>query len=205
MEEMIDFDEWIANYTPPEIHYVAVFDPQTGKVVTVGPAQAFENEPNKVDIDNEIAERIINAEIQIEHCLVDINSNELEIAEVKTLIKIDDVLHRIAVSKYTTITNPDIFLLYKSEEKTLTVSLSTEFGGTQIPETPVKQRKIVWDGDTEMDFLITEYNDPNLIFEMFSVKIKDLIGKSVVIENIEYDRFSVYTRRLFKKYVIEYK
>jgi hypothetical protein len=205
MEEVMDFDEWYANYVPPEVQYVAVFDPLTGKVLTVGPAAAFESETNKVSIDNEVAERIINADIHIEHCLVDINSNELEIAEVKTLVKIDDVLHRIALAKYTTIRNPDIYLLYESKDKTLTVTLSEEFGGTQIPETPVKQRKIVWDGDTEMDFLITEYNDPNLIFEMFSVKINDLIGKPVVIENIDYEKFSVYTRRLFKKYVIEYR
>lgn len=205
MEGIVDFDEWLANYKPPEVQFVAVFDPQSGKVVTVGPATSFENELNKIVIDNEVAERIINSDIQIDHCLVDINSNLLEIAEVKTLVKIDDVLHRIAAAKYTTIQNPDIYLLYESKNKSLTISLSTEFGGTQQPETPVRQRNIVWDGDTEMDFLITEYNDPNLIFQMFSVKIRDLIGKSIVIENIDYENFSVYTRRLFKKYVIDYK
>jgi hypothetical protein len=68
-----------------------------------------------------------------------------------------------------------------------------------------KQRKFVWDGSTVMDFLITEYNDPNLIYKMFSVKINDLVGKTVTIKNVSYDNFSVYTRRLFKNYVIEYK
>ena len=56
-----------------------------------------------------------------------------------------------------------------------------------------------------MDFLITDYNDPNLIFQMFSVKLNELVDHNVTIKNIEYDRFSVYTRRLFKNYLIEYK
>ena len=56
-----------------------------------------------------------------------------------------------------------------------------------------------------MDFLITEYNDPNEIYQMFSIKINELIGKNKIIKNLNYDTFSVYTRRLFKNYVIEYK
>ena len=54
-----------------------------------------------------------------------------------------------------------------------------------------------------MSFLITDYNDPNVIFEMFDVKINELVGNYKLIGNIDYDKFSVYTRRLFKNYVIE--
>jgi hypothetical protein len=56
-----------------------------------------------------------------------------------------------------------------------------------------------------MNFLITDYNDPNVLYEMISVKINELIGKSKTFENIDYDKFSVYTRRLFKNCVIENK
>ncbi len=205
MEEIIDFDEWIKTYTPPEIIYVAVFDPHTGAVKSVGPSHAFEDEKYKIVLDKETAESILTAEIQLHKCLVDINSNTLEFAEVKNLTSIDDVLHRIISTEYTSITKPDIYLTYDKSAKTLKVELSEEFGGTYQLGIDIKKRSIVWDGETEMSFLITEYNDPNLIFEMISVKINDLVSDFKVFENIDYDKFSVYTRRLFKNYVIEYK
>lgn len=205
MEEVIDFDEWIKTYVPPPIEYVAVFDPHTGEVKSVGPSHAFENEKYKILLDKEIAESILSAEIQIHKCLVDINSNTLEIAEVKNLNKIDDVLHRIISTEYSLVERPDVYLTYDNNQKTLTIELSKEFGGTKHVGNDIKKRKIVWDGDTEMSFIVTEYNDPNLIFEMFSVKINELIGESKIVEHIDYDKFSIYTRRLFKNYVIEYR
>lgn len=205
MEEVIDFDKWLANYVPPEIIFVAVYDPHTGAVKSVGPSHAFESEKHKIVIDNTLAEEIINAEVQIHHCFVDINSKELEIAELRNIFKIDDMLHRIISTEYSEIKNPDIYLTYKSKNKTLTIELSKELGGTKKSTGKVQKRNIIWDGSTKMDFLITEYNDPNVLFEVFSVTINELVGESKVINNINYDKFSVYTRRLFKNYVIEYK
>lgn len=205
MEEVIDFDKWIAEYVEPVIEYVAVYDPETGFVKSVGPSHAFENERYKLPLDNDIAESILTAETQIHNCLVDINSQTLEIAEVKNLIKIDDVLHRIISLDYSDIEKPDIYLTYYNDKKELKLELSEEFGGTKKLPIQVKQRNIVWDGDTEMSFLVTEYNDPNVLFEMFSVKINELVGDFKVIKNVSYEKFSIYTRRLFKNYVIEYK
>ena len=179
MEKMIDFDEWLANYIPEPTKYVAVFDPETGAVKSVGPDHAFTTEKNKISLDTETAESIINSEIMIHKCFVDIDSSSLEIA--------------------------DVYLAYSSKNKTLKIQLSAELGGTKKVKGDIKKRKIVWDGDTEMNFLITEYNDPNLIFEMFSVKINELVGKTKTLKDIDYENFSVYTRRLFKNYVIEYK
>ena len=83
--------------------------------------------------------------------------------------------------------------------------MSKEFGGTRAPKVSIKPRKILWDGDTSLNFFITDYNDPNLLFQIVYVKINDLIGKSYIVKNIDYNAFSVYTRRLFKNYVIKYK
>jgi hypothetical protein len=206
MEKLMDFDEWLANYKPQDPEYFAVFDPQTGEVKSVGPKHAFEN---KILIDREIAEAIIEGNIKIGSCVIDPTANSLEIAEVKNIHKIDDVLHRIQDVAYAAdIEKPDLYITYDTNQKTLTVELSEELEGTKkLPEKfqPVKPKKVVWDGDTEMDFLITEYNDPNVLFEMISVKINELKGSSVTFENIDYSRFSVYTRRIFKNCVIEYK
>jgi len=158
-----------------------------------------------VQISQEIAESIITAEIQIHNCRIDVESGQLAIAEKKTLNKLDDMLHRIPDIKYLEESKSDVHLTYSSKSKYLKIQLSTEYGGTKKYKGSDGKRKFIWDGNTDMDFLITDYNDPNLIFQMFSVKISDLVGHNVTIKNIDYGRFSVYTRRLFKNYVIEYK
>jgi len=205
METIEDFDKWLREYKPPITQYVAVFDPITGQVISVGPDHAFADQKHLVQISLEIAESIISAEIQIHNCQINVESGQLEIAEKKTLNKLDDVLHRIPDIKYSEEPKSDIHLTYNSKSKYLKIQLSTEYGGTKKHKGSTRTRKIIWDGSTDMDFLITDYNDPNLIFEMFSVKLNELVGHNVTIKNIEYDRFSVYTRRLFKNYVIEYK
>ncbi len=207
MEELMDFDEWLKNYKPTDPEYVAVYDPQNGEVRCVGPVHAFENEKHKIPVDREIAESIIEGKVNIGSCVIDLQSNVLEIAEVKNVFKIDDVVHRIISEEWSDIEIPDVYLTYTSADKKLVIELSEELGGTyKLPDQDlVKPRKIIWDGDVEMDFLITDYNDPNLLYELISVKISELIGNSKTIENINYDAFSVYTRRLFKNYVIENK
>ena len=83
MEKIIDFDNWLAEYVPLEITYVAVFDPSTGSVISVGPSHAFKNEKNKISIDQETAESIIEGKIKINSCVIDLSANTLEIAEIK--------------------------------------------------------------------------------------------------------------------------
>ena len=205
IETIEDFEKWIAEYRPAPTVYVAVFDPITGKVISIGPEFAFPKEINKVVVDSNLAESIINAEIQIENCMIDISSGNLEIAELKTLIKLDDVLHRIISTEYSSVTKPDVYLTYAKRTKTLKIQLSQELGGTKKSKTEEKRRNFVWDGSTEMNFLITAYNDPNILYQTHVITINDLIGKTVTIKNIDFDHFSVYTRRLFKNYVIEYK
>jgi len=204
MEKITDFDQWVMEYVPPKVEYVAVYDPNTGIVSSVGPSHAFVDEKYKVPVDHELAESIINAEVKISSCVVNINSHTIEVAEVKNVYKIDDVLHRIISKEYSDSKSPEVYLTHNLEKKTLRIELSEEFGGTRKPEIAVKKRKVVWDGDTEMHFLITDYNDPNLLFETISVKINELAGKAKTIK-FNHSKFSVYTRRLFKNYVIEYK
>ena len=204
-QKLMDFDQWIQNYKLPLIEFVAVFDPTTMAVTSVGPSHAFTDQKHKITIDQELAESIIKSEIKISNCVVDINSNTIEVAEIQNMYKIDDILHRIISSKYSDIEKPDVYLTHSKKNKTLKIELGKEFGGTKNPKIPYRQRNIIWDGDTVMDFYITEYNDPNLTLETVSVKINELVGKSKIIENISYENFSVYTRRLFKNYVIAYR
>lgn len=209
MEEIIDFDKFIAELKFPEPEYMALFDPITGSVNSVGPSQAFIDKPNTVSIDRETAEFIIEGKISLSSCFVDVTSNKMEIAEIKSVNKIDDVLHRITEKQHVDFDKPDVYITYNRTTATLKFELSEELGGTKkLPAKfqPVKKRKIFWDGETKMNFLLTDYNDPNILFEMISITLSDIIGKSKTIKNISApNKFSLYTRRVFKNYLIEIK
>jgi hypothetical protein len=204
--EIPDFDVWIENFKFPEVEYVAVFDPETGVVNSVGPSFVFENQKHTFPLDTDIALQILEGTIPIHSCFIDTTANSLEIAEVKSIFKIDDVIHRIISKEWSEITKPDVVLFYDSSKKTMKFQLSEEYGGTYKLDKPVAGRKIRWDGDTVMNFLITDYNDPNVVYNMISVKLSELVGKSKIVKNIEVPKkYSVYTRRLFKNYIIDHK
>jgi hypothetical protein len=204
MEEMIDLEEFMASIVLPEIKYVAVFDPDTGAVTSVGPSYAFPNEKFTLDLDDETALSIIEGRTKIHSCFVDPTSNTLELSEVKTVIKMDDVLHRIVDSQWSDIEKPDLYITYN--DSTLTFQLTEELYGTYVLDKkfqPVKKRKVRWDGDTQLHFFVTEYNDPNILYKSVVMTLADIIEKSYTVELLELpEKFSVYTRRIFKNYVI---
>ncbi len=131
METITDFDQWLSNFQLPPVKFVAVFNPITGMVLSVGPSHAFADEKNKIPIDEELALSIINAEVRISNCVVNINSNTVEVAEIKNVFKIDDVLHRIINKRDSDSNLHDIYLKYDSKSSCLKIELSVEYGGTK--------------------------------------------------------------------------
>jgi hypothetical protein len=194
----IDFDEWLANYKPPEIKFYAVFDPNTGDVKGVYPSHALTDQKNSVEIDQETAQLINEGSLKLNSCFVDISSGKFEIAEIRSLIKIDDVLHRIVDKKWSDVEDPDVVLLHTDGTDELIFDLSLKYRELK--------RKIHWDGSTELCFFITEYNDPNIVRSIVKFSISELAEKQISVTGLPLtERFSVYTRRLFPKYVIETK
>lgn len=205
--EQVDFDEWIKTFQPKPIKYFAMFDPNDGAVNGVYPESALAENKSIVEIDNETALLIQEGKIQLSSCFINLNSRKFEIAEIKVLNKIDDVLHRIIDKKWSTITEEeDIYVTYYSKKLTMKFELSAKHHGTKKSKFTTK-RKIHWDGATEMTFLITEYNDPNEVIEVIKFTVNDLINKSksVTINCDISDKFSVYTKRIFPNYVFEKK
>jgi hypothetical protein len=207
MEEIIDLDKLFEPIILPPVEFFAVFNPASGAITAVGPKSAFSNEEYKIPMDQEVAEMIIEGKINLNSCSVDITGDSYVISETRALYKIDDVLHRIVEVKHSEFDKPNVFLSYKANS--LTIELTEEYGGTKkLPKKfqPVKKKKINWAGNTDMNFLITDYNDPNVLYKPFTIKISDLVGKKFVLKNLELPtKFSVYTRRLFKNYVLEIK
>lgn len=206
---MDEVEKFFEEIKLPPVTYGAVFDPLSGAVTAVGPTIALKDEKNLIPVDKNIAEMIIEGSINISHCAVDIRNMTFELVERKTVSKIDDVLHRIIDKNWSTIDNPDIYLCYDKSNNSITVELTEEFNGTLImPEKyqPVTKRNIIWDGETALNFYITEYNDPNIMYFKFKVLLKDLVDSKIVVNchNVP-DKFSVYTRRVLKNYVLEIK
>jgi hypothetical protein len=103
-------------------------------------------------------------------------------------------LHRVIDRKYLTVQDTDIVIQYNELENKLIFSM-----------TPVlKTRKIRWDGHTEMEFLITSYNDPHNLYQVISFKLEELeqSSKEFIYTGAD-NQFSIFTRRIFKNYVFE--
>lgn len=206
MEEIQDFDKWINEQTIPVIEYYAVYDENSGEIKGIYPDHAASNEIYKVKIENSLAEDIFSGKVNTFFCWVDIEEQTFHVCLSKKLIKIDDVLHRIIEEKYSSQKDFDVYLTYERKQKKLIFELAEKHYGTKqnihFPE--LKKKKSNWNGDLEMNFYITRYNDPNILNCIISIKIDDLFKNQKIIEEIELpEKFSVYTRRLLKEYRFE--
>jgi hypothetical protein len=204
--EQVDFDEWLKNFKPVKPKYFAVYDPESGSVESIWPESGLENKKNTIELDDETAQLITEGKLSLNNCFVDFESGEFQIAEIKVLNKIDDVLHRVIEKKWSAAENEeDFFITYDDQNKNLRFELSSRYNGTHI-STSGSKRKIRWDGSTVMTFLITDYNDPNYVYQTIKIKIDDLINnfKEFTIVDVP-NRFSVYTKRLFPNYVMDIK
>jgi hypothetical protein len=198
-EYIIDFSDIIL----PKTEYVAVFDQLTGEVTAVGPLYGFPDEPNKIIIDDDIALSILEGKIHLSSCIVNVHDETFQISEIKSLFKIDDLLHRIIDSRFTEIEDIDILIVFCKEKNQITLKMSENLGGT-LSSSNKKNKSIFWKGDTTMYFFITDYNDPNVLYETITVNLDQLIGQDYVYKlNSTLEDFSLYTRRLFKNYLIK--
>ena len=193
-QELMDFDEWIKQPVNQTIDYYATFK-EDGSLTGVYPSHAATGIQNKIQIDEEVANAIIGGAENLFSYKVDVPTRKLlKINKFSThnLIKIDDVLHRIIDKKWSNIEDPDVIVSYNETDSVITFSMSERY-----------TTNVIWDGATEMIFLITNYNDPNALIEMISVRAGDITAN---IKSFNLDlpkKFSVYTRRIFDKYIFE--
>ena len=195
-QELMDFDEWINLPANQTIEYYVTFK-EDGSLLGVYPSHAIGDVQNKIKIDEDIAIAISNGVENLFSYKVDIPTQKLlkiNRFAMHNLIKIDDVLHRIIDKKWSNINDPDIIVNYSRDDNLLNFSMSSQYS-----------KNIIWDGDTAMIFLITEYNDPNALIEMISIRVGDITENTKSFQLILPNKFSVYTRRIFDKYVFETK
>lgn len=206
MEEVQDFDKWLIEQSSSIVEYYAVYDEKTGEIKGIYPDHAATNEIYKIKIESNIAEDIFLGNINTFFCWVDIEEQVFQIGESKNLIKIDQLLHRIVEEKYSKEKNFDVYITYQRNEERLVFELAEKHYGTKKNQyhPDLKKKKSNWNGDLDMNFYITKYNDPNILNYIVSLKIDDLFEKQKIIENIQLpEKFSIYTRRILKEYRYE--
>ena len=197
MEEKLDlapFDEWIKTVEVPEETYFFEFD-LDGNVTALHPGPSIDHIKNKIQIDIDIALAIYEKGETLGHYKVDVVSGKVikvNLNSITGLTKIDDVLHRVIDKRWVNVTKPDIAIEYNRKECLLTFKINPLL------------KTVEWQGDQDMVFLITEYNDPNVLQEMISFNVNELVKYPQRININLPNKFSIYTRRLFDKYTFEY-
>lgn len=196
MEEKLDlplFDEWIKTLEIPEETYFFEFD-NDGNVIALHPGQIVDGIKNRIQVDNSIALAIYESGETLRHYKVDVISKrviKVNLASITGLRKIDDVLHRVIDKRWSNITKPDISIEYNRSESLLTFKINPLL------------KTIEWQGDQDMVFLITEYNDPNVLREMINFNVNELVKYPQRFTLDLPKKFSIYTRRIFDKYTYE--
>jgi hypothetical protein len=196
MEEKLDlapFDEWIKTLEVPEETYFFEFD-LDGNVIALHPGPAVDHIKNKIQVDLDVALGIYDRGETLRHYKVDVISGKIikvNLASITGLTKIDDVLHRVIDKKWSKISKPDVSIEYDRENSLLTFKINPLL------------KTIEWQGDQDMVFLITEYNDPNVLQEMISFDVNELVKYPQRFTLELPEKFSIYTRRIFDKYTYE--
>jgi hypothetical protein len=196
MEEKLDlapFDEWIKTLEVPEETYFFEFD-ANGNVIALHPGPSVDYIKNKIQVDLDIALGIYDRGETLQHYTVDVVSGrviKVNLASITGLSKIDDVLHRVIDKKWSKISKPDVSIEYDRVSALLTFKINPLL------------KTIEWQGDQDMVFLITEYNDPNVLQEMISFNVNELVKYPQRFTLILPEKFSIYTRRIFDKYTYE--
>jgi hypothetical protein len=197
MEEKLDlapFDEWIKTLEVPEETYFFEFD-DDGNVIALHPGPAVDHIKNKIQVNLDIALAIYEQGETLRHYKVDVTSGrviKVNLANITGLTKIDNVLHRVVDKKWSKISKPDVSIEYNKADALLTFKINPLL------------KTIEWQGDQDMVFLITEYNDPNVLQEMISFNVNELVKYPQRINIDLPNKFSIYTRRLFDNYTFEY-
>lgn len=189
----MDFDKWLAEQAIVDPSYVAGYLPD-GSLTGIYPSDNPPTDCSYIPIEKEYAESVFEGRDSLLFFRVDIISKKLiKINKFQAwgVEKIDDVLHRIIDKKWSSVDDYDVCVSYERSSESLIFEMNSKYNG------------INWEGDTEMIFLVTEYNDPNLLKSMISLRVGDISGDKVVRKIKLPKRFSVYTRRMFQNYIFQ--
>ena len=200
MEEVMDFDLWLESQKNLKPKFYLIYN-ESGLVTGIYPESAASEISNKIELSEELRFQLDSGESRIDSYRVDIVTKQLVILES---IKFFPLLIRATDMSYSSDKNFEVYITYNRQESLAVIELSSNLGGTKQDQT--ERRMLDIHPELTMRLYFTDYNDPNCIYDTISLKISDLLEKSKKFTNLSLPpKFSVYTRRIFKNYLIDIK
>lgn len=197
--EQVDIDNILKEIFFTEIKYFVSYEEETGKILCFGPALAFKDVKNKIELDDDTANLIIRGKVFLQSCLVNLKTLKLDINVGKEEKTIDNILYKIPIKNNLLSNSSDLCLFYYSESMSLDVVLNSSYQRTDL----IKKYNLL---DKKLELILSDYNDPNNIHRIIIIPFKDLIGNKITINDIFFDKnLSIYTKKIFIDYALEIK
>lgn len=198
MEEIMDFDLWIESQKNLVPKYYLIYN-DVGIITGIYPESAALNILNKVDLPQELKDKISAGEKNLDLFRVDVITKRL--VEIET-IDFFPYLIRATEINYSSDKNFEIYLVYDRLNSSVTVELSSNLGGTRFDDT--ERRFLYIHPDLKMRLYFTDYNDPNILHDTIDICVQDLFKGSVSTKVCDLpNRFGIFTKRLFDRYGLE--
>jgi len=180
----------------PKIEFYAIYNEFTGQVTGVYPDHAAIDIVYKVKIDDELADLLLQSKLSLTACFVDLIDKTVTIIQPTSAKKSYDPLQRIADIKYADIVDPDVIIHYDSNSRYIAFNLADR----------LKNNVLQLGNNIELSFIVCSYNDPHKIYQLIKFPLSDLLEATKYVRYNYYDdTFSMFTSKIFKKYLIEKK
>jgi hypothetical protein len=192
LSDSLDFETWLKQCIPLEVQYFAIYDPESFRVTGIYPKGPAEEKKYKIPIESIIAEEIINGKVSLSILSVDVETEELIISEKEFYITTDTNFYKIQ-SNSRDLVSVSLTVKYIKEEKKLYFIASDNL---------LRQQEKFKDYTSPCLFYITNYNDPNILYDTISLTMNDLFLKKQLefMLDIEKGKFSVFTKKILNSY-----
>lgn len=199
MEESLDLEFFIKTLTPIEIKYYAKFDITTGEISGIYPSNTgFAESDVWVEIDSEVAERIVEGKECITNFAIDTSTEGMPIVDIRKLKTPDHVhtLFRVPEVQWST-KPPEIVIEYYADSNSFRLTLGEKYS----------KIKILAFKNVPCHLYITQYNDPNILHETIIFSVDNLINQGFDLIKIKTQfnskAYSIFTPQLFNVFGVQ--
>lgn len=199
MEESLDLELFIKSLTPIEVKYYAKFDIESGEISGIYPSNTgFKESDVWVEIDSDVAERIVEGKECITNFAIDTTTDGMPIVDIRKLKTPEHVhtLFRIPEIEWAK-KPPEIKIQFLVDKNEFRLTLGEKYS----------KIKILAFKNVPCHLYITQYNDPNVLYETLIFSVDNLINQGLDVIKLETlfnsKEYSIFTPQLFNVFGIE--
>lgn len=188
MEEHLDLEIFLKKIAPIEIRYYAKFDISTGEIFGIYPSNTnFKNNDTWVEVDLETADRICAGQECITNFAIDVTTDSMPIVDIRKLKVPDHVhtLYRIPEIQFIK-KSPELVIQYRADSNVFQLTLGEKYS----------KIKLLAFKNLPCHLYITEYNDPNMLYETLTFSIDNILNEGIDVIKLT-TKFNKHTCSLF--------